>query len=93
MCHLDGRRVWGRMNICIYMVESLHCSPESTTTLYIGYTPIKIKSLKLKRTDFIHSNYKQLESLSTVSLDSVALTLRSTPMPYNFTGKVFTTSA
>ena len=34
---LDGRGAWRRMNTCIYMAESLHCSPESTTTLLIGY--------------------------------------------------------
>ena len=30
---LDGRGVWGSM--C--MAESLHCSPETITTLLIGY--------------------------------------------------------
>ena len=25
---LDGREVWGRMDTCIYMAESLCCSPE-----------------------------------------------------------------
>ena len=29
---LDGRGVWGRMYTCIYMAETLHCSPE---TIYI----------------------------------------------------------
>ena len=37
---LDGRRVWGRMDTRISMVESLHCSLE-TITLLIGYTPIQ----------------------------------------------------
>ena len=32
--------VWGRMDTCICMAESLCCSPETTTTLFIGYTPI-----------------------------------------------------
>lgn len=31
------------------MAESLPCSPETTTTLLIGYTQYKIKSLKLKK--------------------------------------------
>ena len=35
-----GRRFWGRMDTCICMTESLHCSPETVTTLLIGYTPI-----------------------------------------------------
>ena len=33
----DGRRVWGRMNTCICMAESLCCSPETTTMLLIRY--------------------------------------------------------
>ena len=37
---LKGRGVWGRMDTCICMDESLHCSPETITTLLIGYTPI-----------------------------------------------------
>ena len=34
---LDGRGVWGRMNTCICMAESLCCSPETTTTLLIRH--------------------------------------------------------
>ena len=34
---LDGRGAWGRMNTCICMAESLHCSPETITTLLISY--------------------------------------------------------
>ena len=26
--NIDGRRVWGRVDTCIYMGESLHCSSE-----------------------------------------------------------------
>ena len=37
---LDGRGDWGRMETCICMVESLHCSPEMLTALLIGYTSI-----------------------------------------------------
>ena len=37
---LDGRGVWGRMDTCICMAESLCCPPETITTLLIGYTPI-----------------------------------------------------
>ena len=37
---LDGRGVCGRMDTCIYMVESLCCPPETITTLLISYTPI-----------------------------------------------------
>ena len=45
---LDGRGVYGRMDTGICMAESHHCSPETTTTLSIDYTPIQNKSLKLK---------------------------------------------
>ena len=38
---LDGRGIWGRMDTCVCMAESLHCSRETTTTLLIAYTPIQ----------------------------------------------------
>ena len=38
---LDGREVRGRVDTCICMAESLHSSPETITTLLIGYTPIQ----------------------------------------------------
>ena len=44
---LAGRGVWGRMDTCICMAESLHCSPETITTLLTGYTPIQ--NIKFKR--------------------------------------------
>ena len=37
--------VWGRMDTGICMAESLPCSPETITTLLIGYTPIQNKKL------------------------------------------------
>ena len=37
---LDGREVWGRMDTCVCMAESFHCSPETITKLLISYTPI-----------------------------------------------------
>ena len=40
---LDGRGVRRRMDTCMCMAESLHCSPETITTLLIGYTPIQNK--------------------------------------------------
>ena len=39
---LDGRGVWGRMDMCICMVDSL-CCPTETITLLIGYTPVQNK--------------------------------------------------
>ena len=38
--------VWGRMVTCICMAKSLHCSPETITTLLISYTPMQNKKLK-----------------------------------------------
>ena len=35
---LGGRWVWGRMDTCICMAESLHYLPETTTTLLISYS-------------------------------------------------------
>ena len=50
---LDGKGVWGRMDIygciCICIAESLHCSPETITTLLIGYTPTQNKKFKIKK--------------------------------------------
>ena len=43
---LDGTGVWGGMNTCICMAESLCCSLE-TTTLLIGYIPIQSKKFKV----------------------------------------------
>ena len=41
MCQPGWEGDWGRMNTCVCMAESLHCSPEIITTLLIGYTPIQ----------------------------------------------------
>ena len=41
---LDGRGVWDRRDTCISMAESCHCSPETTTTLFvISYISIQNK--------------------------------------------------
>ena len=44
---LDGRSVWGRMDICICVAESLHCPPDTTTALLTGYTPIQDKKFEV----------------------------------------------
>ena len=36
----------GGMDTWICMAESLHCSPETITTLLIGYTPMQKRKLK-----------------------------------------------
>ena len=43
----DG--VWGRMDSCVCMAESLCYSPETITTLLIGYT-----SIQNKCSDLVH---------------------------------------
>ena len=58
---LDGSSVWGRMDICIWMAESLCCSPETITTLLIGCTPIQNE--KLKKKDIPHWNSLPLGSV------------------------------
>ena len=45
---LDGRGIWGRMDTCICMAESLCCLPETITTLLISYIPIQNKCLLKK---------------------------------------------
>ena len=39
---LDGREVWGRVDTCICVAESLCRPPETITTLLTGYTQYKI---------------------------------------------------
>ena len=50
---LDQRRVWGRMNTCMCMAESLCCSPKTTTTLLIDYAPIQNKKFEKKKKKFV----------------------------------------
>jgi len=37
------------IDTCTCMAESLRCSPETTTTLLTGYTPIQNKKYKVKK--------------------------------------------
>ena len=41
MCQSGWEGVWGRMDTCICMAESLCRVPETSTTLLISYTPIQ----------------------------------------------------
>ena len=45
---LDGRGVWGRMDMCICMLESHVYSPETIAILLIGYTSTQNKHFKRK---------------------------------------------
>ena len=49
MWNLDGRGVWGRMDTCICMAESLLCASEPMTALLISYTPMQNKKFKNKQ--------------------------------------------
>ena len=44
---LERREVWERMDACTCMAESLHCLPESITTMLIGSTLMKNKKFKI----------------------------------------------
>ena len=44
--HLDGRGLWGSMDICVCVAESLCCPPETVTTLSTGCIQYKIKTFK-----------------------------------------------
>ena len=41
--------VWGRIDPCMWMAESICCPPETIITLLISYTPIQNKKLKKKK--------------------------------------------
>ena len=64
--HLNGKRIWKRIDTCIFITVSLCCTPKTNTTLLINYTPIK-NSLKkkkqrvtklLKKLSYVISRYK-----------------------------------
>ena len=46
--YMDGRGIWGRVDTCTCMPESLHCSPETITTCSSAVPQDKIKSSKEK---------------------------------------------
>ena len=48
--------VWGRMGTCVCVAEAPCCSPETITTLLIGYTPIQNKKqIKRKQAKFTNA--------------------------------------
>ena len=44
---LDGRGLWGRMDTCVCVVESLSCLPEMVTTLLVGSLWLRWQSVCL----------------------------------------------
>ena len=45
---LDGRGIWGQMDICLCRIESFCCPPEIITILLISHTPVQNKKLEKK---------------------------------------------
>ena len=41
MCQPGWEGGWGRMDTCTGMAESLHCPPETITTVLISYTQMQ----------------------------------------------------
>ena len=59
----DGRGVWGRMDTCVCMAESLCSSLETIMILLIGYTPIQ----NLKKFFFKIFLEKEMATHSSIS--------------------------
>ena len=57
--HVEG--VWGRMDACVCMTQSLFCLPETITTLLIGHITIQNKKInkKNKKTK-VHMSYDSI---------------------------------
>ena len=67
--NLDGRGVWGRMDTCTRMAESLLCSPETIMTQFSNwlYPNIKAKIKKKKRKE--KKNYIKRKTKATLLCD------------------------
>ena len=64
--------VWGRMDTCVRMAESLCYSPETITALLIGYTSIQNKKfLKKKNLDLVNSSRDEGQPTSKDSKDAM----------------------
>ena len=69
---LDRREIWGRMDTCVRMAESLCYSPETITALLIGYTSIQNKKfLKKKNLDLVNSSRDEGQPTSKDSKDAM----------------------
>ena len=53
---LDRMEDWGRMDTHVCMTESLCWSPETITTLLIGFIPIQNKKFFFKKTGVYYGN-------------------------------------
>jgi len=59
---LDGRGVWGAE-----WIHAFRCSPETVTTLFVGYTPIQNKKLKINQSNYYAVHVKKIKGLSTLN--------------------------
>ena len=69
---LDRKGVWRRMDTCIYMAESLHCSPETITTLFVDQLCV-----------CAHAHAKSLQSYTTLC-DTMDCVARQAPLSVGF---------
>ena len=50
---LDGRGVWGSMDTCVCLAESLCCSPKTIIIYLIGYTSIPVELFQILEDDAV----------------------------------------
>ena len=62
---MGGTEVWGIIDTCKCMAESLCCTPETITTLLVDYSPIQNKKFN-KRKSVTHDWLSSVQSLSCV---------------------------
>ena len=80
---------WGRMDTCICMAEFIRCSPETTTTLLIGCTPIQNKKFKVCKTETNITNAKAEKSCSRLSCLCCLVLLLPRVVPANLEGRLW----
>ena len=73
---LDGRGLWGRMNTCLCMAESLCYSPETIITLSVNQLYPNTKQKKI----FLMCNAKSLQSCPTLC-DPIDSSPPGSPVP------------
>ena len=61
MWYLGEWGVWGRMDTCICMADSLCCPPETIIALSIGCMPIQIKKFFKKQGFLKKKDFRQKE--------------------------------
>ena len=87
MPHLNtGRGVWGRVDACICMAESLRCSSETITTLFVNQSYLNTKQ-KVKKKKKKHIEHNTLSNKLINTSSKRILPLLSLPSP-TFLGDV-----